>query len=70
MSPVLSSELSCEKSHAPKIEYNGACIRMRLVNFLMVLRVLDELMVVIADSVDVGVLDEVPNRSNGGVDLF
>ena len=70
MSPVLSSELSREKSHASKIAYDGGCIRMRLVNFLIVLRVLDELMVVIADSVDVVVLDEVPNCSNGGVDLF
>ena len=27
-------------------KYDGACIRMRLLNFLMVLRVLEELMVV------------------------
>ena len=40
MSPVLSSEKSS------KIEYNSACIRMRLLNFLMVLRVQEELMVV------------------------
>ena len=43
---MLSSEESCQESHASKIEYNNACIRMRLLNFLMVLRVLEELMVV------------------------
>ena len=34
--------------HASKIEFDAACIRRRLLNFLMVLRVMEELMVVIS----------------------
>ena len=45
---MLSSEQSCEESHASKIEYDGACISMRLLNFLIVLRVMEELMVVMS----------------------
>ena len=68
--PALSSVYTCEESHASKNEYDGACIRMRLLNFLMVMRVMEELMVVRLLIVDVGVVDEVPNCSMGGVDLF